>query len=68
MLREADQTCVPIEGLAALEEWIRRTPALSNEALATAIPQETDPSRKKMLEQALDWSRQVNAAIDALPE
>ena len=63
-LTEADAQYTPIDGVAALNEWVGTSPALSNDALAAAVAAGGHP----VLAKALAWSRAVNAAIDRLPE
>lgn len=63
-LTEADAQYTPIDGVAALNEWVATSPALSNDALAAAVAAGGHP----VLAKALAWSRAVNAAIVHLPE
>ena len=63
-LTEADAQYTPIDGVAALNEWVSASPALSNDALAAAVAAGGHP----VLAKALAWSRAVNAAIVRLPE
>ena len=63
-LTEADAQYTPIDGVAALNEWVATSPALSNDALAAAVAADGHP----VLAKALAWSRAVNAAIVRLPE
>lgn len=63
-LTEADAQYTPIDGVAALNEWVTASPALSNDALAAAVAAGGHP----VLAKALAWSRAVNAAIVRLPE
>ncbi|MBQ8600336.1 MAG: HAD hydrolase-like protein [Clostridia bacterium] len=67
-LQEIDKHYTPIEGIAALADWTKHAPALSNDAVAKAAEECKDPSGKRCLEKALSWSKAVNAAIVALPE
>lgn len=62
-LREINDTYIPIEGIKALEEWVRETRELSNDALTREI-QKND---SVVLKKALSWSQSVNRAIDQLP-
>ena len=63
-LTEIDRRYTPIPGLAELAGWTARAAELSNGALEKALPGAKGPALAK----ALSWSKQVNAAIDALPE
>ena len=63
-LTEADAQYTPIDGVAALNEWVSASPALSNDALAAAVAAGGHP----VLAKALAWSKAVNAAIVRLPE
>ncbi len=67
-LREIDGKYKKIAGISALEEWVATSPALSNDALETAIDSCEDADSKACLSMALQWSKNVNKAIDALPE
>ena len=62
-LREINDTYIPIEGIDALEEWVRETKELSNAALTRAIQNRDSVALKK----ALSWSQSVNLSIDQLP-
>lgn len=63
-LTEIDRRYTPIPGLAELAGWTARAAELSNGALEKALHGAKGPALAK----ALAWSKQVNAAIDALPE
>lgn len=67
-LGEIDKQYTPIEGIAALQHWADTAPALSNDAVAKAAQEATDPSAKLVFEKALSWSKAVNASIVKLPE
>ena len=58
----------PITGIAALQHWADTAPALSNDAVAKAANDATDPDAKLVFEKALNWSKAVNAAIVELDE
>ena len=58
----------PITGIAALQHWADTAPALSNDAVAKAANDATDPDAKLVFEKALSWSKAVNAAIVELDE
>ena len=58
----------PITGIAALQHWADTAPALSNDAVAKAATEATDPNAKLVFEKALAWSKAVNAAIVQLDE
>ena len=63
-LTEIDAQYAPIDGIAALNDWVKTSPALSNDALAEAVAAGGHP----VLAKALAWSKAVNAAIVKLPE
>ena len=67
-LSEINRKYVPITGITALEHWTNTSPALSNNAIAKAADDATDPDTKLVLQKALSWSEAVNAAIVNLPE
>ena len=67
-LEEIDKKYKPITGVAALVHWAETAPALSNDGVAKAAAEATDPDAKLVLEKALSWSKAVNAAIVELPE
>ena len=67
-LDEIHAQYTPIEGIEALKDWVANAPALSNDALVKAIFAAQEPSARRVLEKALSWSKEVNAAIVALPE
>lgn len=62
-LREIDGQYTPVAGLDELEQWVETSPALSNDALQTAI----DAGGGEALKKALSWSKKVNASINELP-
>lgn len=67
-LGEIDQQYTPIAGIAALKHWVDTAPALSNDGIAKAAAEASDPEAKLVLEKALNWSKAVNASIVKLPE
>ena len=67
-LGEIDKQYKPITGIAALQHWADTAPALSNDAVAKATAEATDPDAKLVFEKALSWSKAVNAAIVELDE
>ena len=67
-LKEIDEKYTPIEGIDTLVDWAEHAPALSNDGVAKAAADCTDPAGKKCLEKALSWSKAVNTSIVALPE
>ena len=67
-LAEINEKYKPITGIEALVNWTGTAPALSNEGVARAAAEATDPDAKLILEKTLNWSRAVNAAIVKLPE
>ena len=67
-LSEINDTYTRIPGIAALQHWTDTAPALSNDGVAKAAAEATDPEAKLILEKALSWSKAVNAAIVELPE
>ena len=67
-LGEIDQQYKPITGIAALQHWADTAPALSNDAVAKAAAEATDPEARLVFEKALSWSKAVNAAIVKLDE
>ncbi len=67
-LAEIDKQYTPIAGIEALCHWADTAPALSNDGVAKAAAEATDPEAKKILEKALSWSKAVNAAIVELSE
>ncbi len=67
-LDEIDQKFKPITGIAALKHWADTAPALSNDGVAKAAAEATDPDAKLILEKALSWSKAVNASIVELDE
>ena len=67
-LGEIHEMYTPIAGIAALQYWADTAPALSNDAVAKAAEEATDPDAKLVLSKALSWSKAVNAAIVKLPE
>ena len=67
-LGEIDKQYKPIPGVAALQHWADTAPALSNDGVAKAAEEATDPEAKTVFAKALSWSKAVNAAIVELPE
>ena len=67
-LAEIDKQYKPIAGIEALVHWAETAPALSNDGVAKAAAEATDPDAKLVLSKALSWSKAVNAAIVKLPE
>jgi len=67
-LKEIDSKYTRITGVDALVHWADTAPALSNDSVAKAAAEATDPDAKLVLEKALSWSKAVNAAIVELPE
>ena len=67
-LAEIDKQYKPIVGIDALVHWAESAPALSNDGVAKAADEATDPDAKLVLQKALSWSKAVNAAIVKLPE
>ena len=67
-LKEIDGKYTRITGVDALVHWADTAPALSNDGVAKAALEATDPNAKLVLEKALSWSKAVNAAIVELPE
>ena len=67
-LKEIDGKYTRITGVDALVHWADTAPALSNDGVAKAAFEATDPDAKLVLEKALSWSKAVNAAIVELPE
>ena len=67
-LSEIDKQYKPITGVDALVHWADTAPALSNDGVAKAAAEATDPDAKLVFEKALSWSKAVNAAIVKLPE
>ena len=67
-LGEIDQKYKPITGIQALQHWADTAPALSNDAVAKAAADASDPDAKLVFEKALSWSKAVNAAIVQLDE
>ena len=67
-LSEINEKYVPITGIAALQHWADTAPALSNDVVAKAAEDATNPDAKLVLQKALSWSKAVNASIVKLPE
>jgi len=67
-LKEIDGKYTAIPGVDALVHWADTAPALSNDGVAKAAAEATDPQAKLVLEKALSWSKAVNKAIVALDE
>ena len=60
-LTEISARYTPIEGVELLSAWAETAPELSNDAVAAKA------GEHPVFEKALQWSRAVNAAIEALP-
>ena len=67
-LSEINEKYTTITGVAALQHWADTAPALSNDAVAKAADDASDPDAKLVLQKALSWSKAVNAAIVELSE
>ena len=67
-LGEINDQYKPIPGIAALQHWADTAPALSNDGVAKAAAEATDPEAKQVFMKALSWSKAVNAAIVDLDE
>ena len=67
-LGEIHNQYTPITGIEALQHWADTAPALSNDAVAKAANEATDPDTKLVFQKALAWSKAVNAAIVELDE
>ena len=67
-LGEIDQKYVRIPGVNALQHWADTAPALSNDGVAKAMAEATDPDAALIFGKALSWSKAVNASIVELPE
>ena len=67
-LGEISEKYTPITGITALQHWADTAPALSNDGVAKAAAEATDPDARMILEKALNWSKAVNASIVKLPE
>ena len=67
-LKEISGKYTAIPGVDALVHWADTAPALSNDGVAKAAAEATDPEAKLVLEKALSWSKAVNKAIVALDE
>ena len=67
-LSEINDQYTPITGIAALQHWADTAPALSNDGVAKAAAEATDPDAKLILQKALSWSKAVNASIVELDE
>ncbi len=67
-LGEIDKTYTPIVGVGALQAWADHAPALSNDAVAKALAEATDPDARLIFSKALAWSHAVNESIVRLPE
>jgi len=67
-LGEINARYKPIAGVAALQHWADTAPALSNDSVAKAGLEATDPEAKEIFTKALSWSKAVNASIVKLPE
>ncbi len=67
-LGEIHRQYKPIVGIEALQHWADTAPALSNDAVAKAAEDATDPDAKLVFQKALSWSKAVNASIVELDE
>ena len=67
-LGEINETYKPIPGIQYLKAWVETAPALSNDGVAKAAAEASDPEAKTIFEKALAWSKAVNASIVMLPE
>jgi len=67
-LGEINEKYTRIPGVAALQRWTETAPALSNDGIAKAASEASDPEARIILEKALAWSKAVNASIVKLPE
>lgn len=67
-LGEINEKYTPIPGVASLQCWTETAPALSNDGVAKAAAEASDPEARQILEKALSWSKAVNASIVKLPE
>ncbi len=67
-LAEIDKLYTSIQGIEHLVHWADTAPALSNDGVAKAAEEATDPDAKLILSKALSWSKAVNASIVELPE
>ena len=67
-LGEINEQYTTIVGIEALQHWADTAPALSNDGVAKAAAEASDPDAKTVLEKALRWSKAVNAAIVELDE
>lgn len=67
-LGEINEKYTPIPGIASLQRWTETAPALSNDGVAKAAAEASDPEARQILEKALSWSKAVNASIVKLPE
>ena len=67
-LGEIDKQYKPIEGIRHLQHWADTAPALSNDAVAKAAEEATEPEAKRVFQKALSWSKAVNESIVKLPE
>lgn len=67
-LGEINEKYTPIPGIASLQRWTETAPALSNDGVAKAAAEASDPEARQILEKALSWSKTVNASIVKLPE
>ena len=67
-LGEINEKYTPIPGIASLQRWTETAPALSNDGVAKAAAEASDPEARQILEKALSWSKAVNASIVKLSE
>lgn len=61
-LKEVNEKYKKIDGVEALVKWAETAPELSNNAVEKMIPE------NGIFEKALNWSKAVNEAIEALPK
>lgn len=62
-LTEINEKYCSIDGIDELNEWVSKSPELSNKAIKLAAA----TARTSCLEKAFSWSQKVNAAVMALP-
>ena len=63
-LSEINGQYCAIDGIDELNDWVEKSPQLSNDALMKAIDETNSPILKK----ALSWSKAVNESINRLPQ
>ena len=64
MLREVNETCIEVTDISVLEQWVKESLELSEEALRAEIKKKNSVILKK----ALAWSEEVNRRIDDLKD